>query len=142
MKRKLRIHSIWVIFGIVFFILFGCGKKGPPLPPEIKGQIIAAPFDLTYTVDKTRIALSWKHKIDGKTAIVKPEGFEIFRVKKTFEDCEGCPFAFEKIGLVSVPSMEFVSKIEKGFKYYFRVQAIGDNDMRSEFSKTVQYEYK
>jgi hypothetical protein len=119
----------------------GCGKKDSPLPPEIKGHKIAAPFNVKYRSYDKEIVLSWDHKIDSKTAAVKPEGFDIFMNKKTFDDCEGCPFEFEKIGRVSMPSREFVTSIEKGFKYYFRVQAIGDGHMASEFSKTVQFEY-
>jgi hypothetical protein len=85
--------------------------------------------------------LVWNHQVDEKTAFVKPESFEIFMAKKTFEACEGCPFVFKTIGLVSMTSMEFYAQVEKGFKYYFRVQA-RQGDMRSEHSKTIQFEYK
>ncbi|MBC2704647.1 hypothetical protein [Desulfobacula sp.] len=141
-NKRAVIQSLMILFSIILLAFSGCGKKGPPLPPETKGQKIAAPFDLKYTPGDKEITLSWNHKIDTETAAVKPEGFEIFMAKKTFEACEGCPFEFKTIGVVSMPSMEFYTRIEKGFKYYFRVQATGDNDMRSEYSKTVQFEYK
>ena len=136
------IYFLMVLSGVILLALSGCGTKGPPLPPLIKGQKIAAPFDLNYTHSDKKITLFWKHKIDIEKAAVKPEGFEIFMAKKTFEACVGCPFMFKKIGLVSMPSMEFVTEIERGFKYYFRVQATGDNDVRSDSSKTIQFEYK
>jgi hypothetical protein len=119
----------------------GCGTKGPPLAPIVKGQKISSPVDFKYKVAGDQISLFWNHNVDQETAAIKPEGFEVFMVKKTFEACEGCPFEFKLIGYVSMPSMEFVTPMEKGFKYYFRLQAIG-GEMRSEYSKTVQFEYK
>ncbi|MBU1343072.1 MAG: hypothetical protein KKE44_07615 [Proteobacteria bacterium] len=144
MKNKRAVATVLImVLGTVFFLAFsGCGKKGPPLPPEIKGQKILAPYDLKYTLGDTGMMLSWNHKIDDETAAVKPEGYEIFMAKKTFEACEGCPFEFKTIGFVAAPSMEFNAKIKKGFKYYFRIQATGDDNMRSEYSKTIQFDYK
>ena len=141
-NKRAVIQFLMILFSVILLAFSGCGKKGPPLPPEIKGQKITAPFDLKYTPGDKEIILSWNHKIDKEMAAVKPEGFEIFMAEKPFEACEGCPFEFKMIGVVSMPSMEFSTPIEKGFKYYFRVQATGDNDMRSEYSKTVQFEYK
>ncbi|WP_299981543.1 hypothetical protein [Desulfobacula sp.] len=141
-NKRAAIQFLMVLFSVILLTFLGCGIKGPPLPPEIKGQKIAAPFDLKYTAGDKEITLFWNHKIDKETAAVKPEGFEIFMGKKTFEACEGCPFEFKMIKFVAMPSMEFSTQIEKGFKYYFRVQATGDDNMRSEYSKTVQFEYK
>lgn len=143
MKNKREIIQLLMVLSAVILLVFsGCGKKGPPLAPEIKGQKIAAPFDLKYTIENNEIILSWNHKIDMEKAFVKPEGFEVFMTKKTFETCEGCPFEFKLIGFAAMPLMEFIVPKEKGFKYYFRVQATGPDDMRSEYSKTVQFEYK
>ena len=141
-NKRIILQLLMVLFSVIFLALPGCGKKGPPMPPIIKGQIIAPPFDLKYTVGDKKITLSWNHEIDTETAAVEPQGFEIFMVKKTFEKCEGCPLVFKPIGSVSIPSMEFMTRIEKGFKYYFRVQATGEDNMKSDFSKTVQFEYQ
>ena len=143
MKNKRIIFQLsMVLFSVIFLAFSGCGKKGPPLPPIIKGQKIAPPFDLKYTFDDKKITLSWNHEIDTETAAVKPQGFEIFMAKKTFESCVGCPLVFKPVGSVSIPSMEFMTRLEKGFKYYFRVQATGEDNMKSDFSKTVQFEYQ
>ncbi|MCP3875953.1 MAG: hypothetical protein GY699_22720 [Desulfobacteraceae bacterium] len=143
MRNKTATILFLMVVASTFLLIFsGCGKKGPPLPPIVKGKKIATPADLKYTYSDKDIALTWQHKIDAETAAVKPDGFEIFMAKKTFEACEGCPFKFKVIGFVSMPSMKFVMDIEKGFKYYFRVQAVNDANMRSEYSKTVQFEYK
>jgi hypothetical protein len=134
-----RFLIVLCTIAIVSFI--GCGTKGPPLAPLVKGQEISSPVNLKYKAVGDQISLFWNHNVDEETAVVKPEGFEVFMVKKTFEDCEGCPFEFKKIGYVAMPSMELVVPIEKGFKYYFRLQAV-DGEMKSDYSKTVQFEYK
>ena len=80
--------------------------------------------------------------MDEKQSFVKPDGFEIYMAKLTFDSCQGCPFEFKKTGVVSMPNMRFVTEIEKGYKYYFRVQAKGKDNIVSEFSETVLFEYK
>jgi len=143
MKIKKIATQISIILSIAILSVFlGCGKKGPPLPPEIKGQQIAAPFDLKYTLDSAKITLSWKHEIDKESAVIKPDGFNIFMAKKTFKECASCPFKFNNIASVAMPSMEFLFELEKGYKYYFRVQAMGEDSMKSEYSKTIQVDYK
>jgi predicted small lipoprotein YifL len=143
MKIKKNATHVSIILSIVILsVLLGCGKKGPPLPPEIKGQEISTPFDLKYALDGKKITLSWNHKIDKENAVIKPDGFKIFMAKKTFKKCASCPFKFNNIASVAIPSMEFIFELEKGFKYYFRVQALGEDNMKSEYSKTIQVDYK
>lgn len=141
-NKRATIQFLLVLSVIVFLVFSGCGKKGLPIAPVIKGQKITAPFDLKYKSFDEKIILSWKHEVDPQSAVVKPKGFEIFMTKKTFEACEGCPFVFKMVEFVSIPSMEFIMPVEKGYKYYFRVQATNDDNMRSEYSKTVLFEYK
>lgn len=137
--------NVFILFLIVMTGLLGfagCGKKGPPVLPLVKGEKIAAPFDLKYVNAVEKIELTWNHKVDEEEAFVKPMGFDVYLAKLTFESCQGCPFKFEKIGFVSMPSMRFTMGIERGYKYYFRIQAKGKNNMVSEFSESVLLEYK
>ena len=143
MKIQKNAIQILIILSIAILSVFlGCGEKGPPLPPEIKGQQIAVPFDLKYALDGKKITLSWNHEIDKERAIIKPDGFTIFMAKKTFKECASCPFKFDTVASVAMPSKEFIFKLDKGFKYYFRVQATGEDNMKSEYSKTIQVDYK
>jgi predicted small lipoprotein YifL len=139
-NKKIIIIAALALLINLFFVFSGCGQKGPPLPPEIKGDKIAIPFDLTHTLDQNQVTLFWKHEIDKETAVIKPEGFDIHMAKKTYQECAGCPFKFKKIGSVYIPATKFVLKIQQGFKYYFRIQAIGGDDVKSEYSKTIQVE--
>jgi predicted small lipoprotein YifL len=143
MKNKTAVvQSLIILSWIIILIISGCGEKGPPLAPEIKGQKIAAPVELKIISGNKEIILSWNHKVDNERAAVKPRYFEIFMATKTLEACIGCPFEFKAIGVVTAPLMEFIIKIEKGFKYYLRVQAKGEGSMRSEYSKSVKFESK
>ena len=143
MKIKKNATQVSIILFIAILSVFlGCGKKGPPLPPEIKGQKISAPFDLKYALDGKKITLSWNHEIDKERAIIKPDGFTIFMAKKTFKECASCPFKFNIVASVAMPSKEFIFELDKGFKYYFRIQATGEDNMKSEYSKTIQVDYK
>lgn len=144
MKDKQKAIYCLMIWGLVtFFVGAGCGIKGLPLPPEIKGQMLAVPFDLKGIPSGNEMILSWRHEIDKETAALVPEGFEVFGAKKSIASCSGCPFEFQQIGSVAMPAMTFSTKIEKGFKYYFRVQAfITKDNIRSEDSNLFQFESK
>ncbi len=142
MFKAKRVLIALIICSMTIIFVIGCGKKGPPIPPVITGNNLAAPFDIKYKVSDGELALSWKHQIHEEKAKIEPEGFEVFMAKKTFEDCEGCPFAFKLIGFVSTPGRTQFVPIEKGYKYYFRVQALDENGLRSEYSKTIQFENK
>ncbi len=140
---KLILHPFLLIPCILLIFSFqGCGKKAPPLPPEDKGNIIAAPFDLKFDIDNNRLSLTWKHEINAEAAKIPPHAFEIYMVQKTFEECEGCPFEFKKIETIPMPKMQFSIDIEKGFKYYFRIRAIGEDGVVSENSKSILIENK
>ncbi len=148
MKSKKILKFLLLVLSVHLCLVFsGCGTKGPPLPPVIKWQNISVPFDLKVIPEQKKqnsqsvkniITLSWNHKIDKETAAIKPEAFDIYMAKKTFKECAGCPFKFNKIGSVPVYTREFVFELQKGFKYYFRVQAVGEDDKKSKYSKTVQ----
>lgn len=137
-NRRLVLQILMILCGAMLFFS-GCGIKGPPLPPEIKGRKIAAPFDLQYTLEDSMAHLSWKHTVDDEKAVIEPEGFEVFMAERTFKACTGCPFEFRMIGFVSMPEMHFSVKVKKEYKYYFRIQATGDDNMKSQYSKTIQF---
>ncbi len=115
----------------------GCGKKAPPLAPLNKGNIIAVPSGLAYTLDNTRVTLTWTHTVDPENAKIPAEGFEVFVATKEIEDCQGCPFIFRSAGIVAMPKMSFTYDLNPDLNYYFRIQAMGTNDIKSKFSKTL-----
>jgi predicted small lipoprotein YifL len=137
---KLKFFYTFVLSALVMAALglgLGCGKKGPPLPPLNEGNILAPPTDLTYTLNNRQVILTWTHRVDPVRAKIKPEGYEIFMATKDMEGCEGCPFIFKSVGIVSMPDTSFQYKIGNELKFYFRIQALGENDVKSTYSKTL-----
>lgn len=139
-KKK---HICIVLLSLIFVVvLSACGEKGPPLPPEVIGEKVFEPYDLKLTQTKDILFLTWDHRVDPVDAKIVPESFDVFMAVKDMETCDDCPFIFELAAIVPMPKMEFITRVEKGHKYYFRVQAVGEGDKRSEYSKTVQIEIK
>jgi hypothetical protein len=116
----------------------GCGKKAPPRAPEKPGQAVAAPENLVADVTDGRLTLTWTHKIDPVDAVLVPRYFDVSMAVQT--DCEGCPFVFRTVGQAAMPDMVFQVPLPEPGVRYFRVQAVADHDVRSEYSRTVTVE--
>ena len=116
----------------------GCGKKAPPRAPEKPGQAVAPPGDIAAELTDRQLTLTWTHEIDPETAVLVPRYFEVSMALPA--ECEGCPFVFETVGQVSMPDMVFQMPLPGSGVRYFRVQAVGKHDVRSEYSRTVTVE--
>ncbi len=138
-KRMIYLIITCFTFGLVFI---ACGEKGPPLPPEIVGEKISEPYDLRLNQSDNVIFLSWSHRIDPVDAHIEPESFDVYMATKDMQACKGCPFLFELAAKVPMPKKEFITRVKPGYKYYFRIQATGKDDKKSDYSKTVQLEIK
>ena len=120
----------------------GCGKKGPPVPPTKDADIPAAPTDLKYTIKDRDLTLSWtcaslQNQEQGPTV----EGFEVFMATKPLAGCQGCPFIFKSLGVVSMPRKSFVYTLDQDLHYYFRVQTLGRDNIKSKVSDTLYIEF-
>ena len=130
-----------ILFLVVLFLAPSCGKKGPPIPPVKSGNVLAAPVNLVASLEENRLTLTWTHTIDPVTAKLSPEAFEVFMAAKDAAACEGCPFVFKSMGVISMPDMAYHGSLTPGFHYYFRVKAIGKDEMRSGYSKTIYVDF-
>ena len=133
--------SMGILFLAALFIMPSCGKKGPPIPPVKDGNVLAAPNNLAVSLEDNQLTLTWSHTIDPKTARLAPEAFEVFMAAKDVEACEGCPFVFNSMGVIAMPDRVYYGSLAPGFHYYFRVQAIGKDEMRSGYSKTSYVDF-
>lgn len=131
-----------LILVVSILLIMSCGLKGPPLPPLKDGNIIAPPTELAYTLNEKGVTLTWAHTVDPVNAKIPAEGFHVYMATKDLSGCEGCPFIFRSVGIVSMPDMSFYQPIKQGLHYYFRVQAIGKDDMKSKYSKTKYIDFE
>jgi predicted small lipoprotein YifL len=139
MIRPKKFHTpvLSVILLLGLMLVLACGKKGPPLPPLVEGNAVAPPVNLTYTTTDKNVTISWTHAVDPQKAKIQPEGFTVFVATKDLEGCEGCPFIFKPAGTVGMPEMSFQHTMEEGLDYYFRIQALGKDNLKSKFSETL-----
>jgi predicted small lipoprotein YifL len=133
--------AVCVIIVLALIQGTGCGKKTPLDLPEKPGQALTAPENVKVDITGTRMILTWTHEPDPKNAVLSPRYFEVSMAVP--EDCEGCPFVFMTVGQAAMPRMVFEMPLpEPTMPRYFRVQAVGDNDVRSAYSSTVLVEKK
>ncbi len=144
----------WLLAAVAFIVLSllaACGVKGPPVPPR---QVPPPPVtDLNYRIENGWARLSWSQP---KAALEKksPEiaGFVVYRSKTSLkEPCKGCPLMFQRIGRVSPyttteskrrdTTMEYADKLEKGYRYVYKVVAVTDNNVASSDSNLIEFNY-
>lgn len=111
--------------------LVGCGKKGPPRPPEqerlprvedLRALLVDAGVELTWTLKKSE---------------EKVTGFNVYRSKPQPEisDCPGCTRDFELITTIRVKSGQTQFQVidhyteTKGW-YYYRVTPFDERDQQ------------
>ncbi len=116
-----------------------CGYKGPPLPPLAKTRVLSPPVDLTYDLSDDTAVLSWRHEPDPADGL-SPVSFEVSTAVRVPGECEGCPLVFTVADTVAMPEMSCSQTVEPGRRYYFRVRAIGENNVKSDFSPTILIE--
>jgi predicted small lipoprotein YifL len=136
--RTRELHRWIAVFccGIAILMASGCGKKTPLMLPEIPGQQVAAPHDLSLTLSDATLILSWAHAPVPGHAELPVHQFEVFMAEPG--TCEGCPVVFRTVARVSAAEQTFRMPHDPLVRRYFRVQAIGKNpDARSGYSTTV-----
>ncbi len=127
--------------------LFGCGKKGPPVPP--RQTVTPAVKDLSSNIDGDMIVLTWTipDKMEDKSAGIKD--FVLHRARQRIPDgdCKNCPVNFKPVAEVSAETklaaekMKYSERLEKGFKYVFKVIAVGNSGRESIDSNYVEIVY-
>jgi len=133
------IAAVWAAVFLGLIQAAGCGKKTPLDLPEKPGQALTAPENLKAVVTDSRIILTWTHAPDPEKAVLAPQYFEVFMAIP--QDCEGCPLVFRTVGRTAMPGMVFEMQVaDTSFQRYFRIQAVGENDIRSDYSATVVVE--
>lgn len=130
----------------IFFLAPGCGKKGPPVPPtkdaDAAADIPAAPTGLKYTLKDRELSLSWTcAALQNQEQGPMVEGFEVFMATKPLAGCQGCPFVFKSLGVVPMPRKSFLYTLDQDLHYYFRVQTLGRDNIKSKVSDTLYIEF-
>ena len=133
----------------VFFLVVSvvcCGKKGPPVPPDLLP--LPSVNNLEVRQVDNSLELTWLVHV-GKN-MPEPDGFRIYRSKRSladFEECPGCPDVFEKVGELETGfslwgrtenRYTYRDTLEEGFAYRYKVLTFTDRGLTSEWSDTVE----
>lgn len=129
------------------FLLSGCGKKTPPVPPEV--AISVAVDDLRYEYNLENVSFSWKYPTKSVAGMALDDiGYFILYQSETSEDeyCSGCPIDFKpklKIDAELLSPGEEV-KIQQadfrpGHNYSYMVKAHSGWNIVSEESNKVSF---
>ena len=132
---------------IMAFGAAGCGKKGPPVPPDALPLPVAG--QLAGELSGDLLTLSWK--IPEHVSFAKPDGFYVYRSKTAAgDDCENCPYIFEKVSEVSArggffrglaEKATYRETLEKGHIYRYKVMAYTDGGLTGDWSEVVEVSY-
>jgi len=130
------------------FMLSGCGKKAPPVPPS--GNRPPKVTDLGYSISENTIKLSWTIPKTGAKAKSPATGFLIYRSKQSAveADCPNCPIYFLKTGNILIrdrvserPELSVVFAIEPGYRYIYKVKAYDDDGVAGKDSNLIDFTY-
>lgn len=114
---------------VLVVVAAGCGKKGPPRPPQRPAP--PAVQDLAVRLEADWAVLTWTVPT-AEAVQAKVTAFYVYAAKTAVGDksCEGCPPAFRQVGEVVYHSgtqpvlpMAFKSPVEPEFIYLFKVSA-------------------
>lgn len=133
------------------FLWVGCGKKGPPRPPELGSP--PAVKDLSYAIHNQIVELSWTVPGAADRSASSPVGYKVFRSKLSVEEsnCEKCPIRFVEIGDIPVQmkqsktpkptKMRFTEVLEPGYRYIYKVIVYDADGKGSKDSNTVKFDH-
>jgi len=145
--KYISVILIVTVIGISLF-LFGCGKKGPPVPPR---QIaLPAVNDLVSVLEDDRVILTWTVPENKEKKGPFITGFVVHKAKNPVQenDCKNCPVRYTAVAEIMAGSkgksgkMEYMGQLEKGFKYFFKVTAFSEGTASgSRDSNVVEFIY-
>jgi hypothetical protein len=156
MRKDFYSRGRWL--GLFFFTLaglsflwVGCGKKGPPRPPQRPTP--PAVKDLSYAVVNRMVELSWTVQAAEDRSASAPVGYKIFRYKVSAEesDCEKCPIHFAEIADVPIQMkrsekskptrLRFTEVLEPGYRYIYKVILYDQDGRGSKASNPVKFDH-
>jgi hypothetical protein len=145
LKYCLILHLALVMASLLF--LPACGKKGLPVPP--RQAAIPAVKDLSLNIEGDMIVLTWTVPDKMKDASLDLKEFVVHRAKQKIQngDCRNCPVKFMPVAEVPAETkpagkrMKYEDRVEKGFKYVFKVTAVSRTGSESGDSNYVETVY-
>jgi len=149
-------HSKWtaallLVLAGSSLLWIGCGKKGPPRPPQRPLPPVVR--DLAYTVQNDIVKLSWTVPGTESRSAAPPAAVKVFRFRLSAEeaDCKKCPIRFALTGDIPIfkkrsekskpTRMSYTEFVETGYRYIYKVIVFDENGTGGKDSNIVKFDH-
>ena len=152
MRIHFRSYPCFLIIITILCFWIGCGRKAPPVPP--KRNLPPAVNDLSYHLDGNTLNLTWNIPLEEQKTTVTPAGCIVYRSKIDLSghDCQRCPEQFKPIadilvemdpsGKTTQKKMTFRKRLDKRYRYSYKVALYTPSGVFSNDSNTVVFIYE
>jgi hypothetical protein len=143
--------ALFVALGVLSLLWVGCGKKGPPRPPQ--RPLPPKVSDLSYSLSNDRVELSWTVPGAAGNSASLPAGVKVFRFRLSAEnaDCENCPIRYRVSGDIPIQKkqteksepirMRYAESVEPGYRYIYKVTVYDEYGIAGKDSNVVKFDH-
>jgi hypothetical protein len=143
--------ALFVALGVLSLLWVGCGKKGPPRPPQ--RPLPPKVSDLSYSLSNDRVELSWTVPGAAGNSASLPAGVKVFRFRLSAEnaDCENCPIRYGVSGDIPIQKkqaeksepirLRYAESVEPGYRYIYKVTVYDEYGIAGKDSNVVKFDH-
>lgn len=143
MSRHLLFRRLVSLAALVFAagLLAACGRKADPVPPRHLPPPVVS--DLAALLEGDRLTLTWSLPVPDEK-IGRAQAVTVYQFRAVAGDsiCPGCPPVFKALAEVDAQGkggpMAYRTRLEKGYRYVFKVTVRGEDGVAGEDSNRVQ----
>ena len=144
--------ALFVVLTGMCLLWVGCGRKGPPRPPQ--RPLPPKVNDLAYSLRDDRVELSWTVPGAAAGSASPAAAVKVFRARLSAEEaaCENCPIRYDLVGDIPIQKkqsdkskstrMSYTESIEPGYRYIYKVIVYDEYGIGGKDSNIVKFDYR
>jgi predicted small lipoprotein YifL len=145
-----RMMALLLVLAASSLVWIGCGKKGPPRPPQ--RPLPPTVDDLAYRLHNDRVELSWTVPVAAPGSASPAVSVKVFCSRLSSEEagCENCPIRYNLSGDIPIqkkPSekskpikMRYSEPVEPGYHYIYKVTVYDEYGIGGKDSNIVKFD--
>ena len=141
-------RGLIAIFSILLcIVVFGCGRKAPPVPPgQVRPPVVD---DLSSSIDEDMLELAWTIPDEKGKIASDLGGFIVYKSKTSLSEsaCKECPVLFKRTADIPIEEKDINKKIiyrenlEKGYRYIYKVTVYANTGVSGKDSNQIDFIY-